>query len=77
MNLGEVIQSPSKKSKKPKNVNATPDPVTINMAMTLGSDKGVIEVAAKVKRKQVGSENIEFHADPNWRDGNVVESDDE
>jgi hypothetical protein len=72
MNLTEIVTNQRKKFKK-DNGKIEPKMIDIDISIfiTMASDKGVLDVKAKVGARQVGETKIEYVADPAWR-GNFI-----
>lgn len=75
MDLTKIMGEERKKFRKAGNGSAVGREVKvpIRIQIELGSTKGMFLVTAKVGRKSVGTEVIECHSDPNWREEAVVE----
>lgn len=63
MDLSGVLKAVRKKHKKENGDSATME-VVVDFIMTLGSEKGVLVVTAKVGRTQIGNAEIQYHTMP-------------
>ena len=72
MNLTNIVHDERKKFRK-LNKDATPTKIDIDISVfvTMASDKGVLDVTAKVGQRVVGESKVEYVADPAWR-GNFI-----
>ena len=65
MDLTNVIRDERKRVKKESGKAAPPKfDIDIKIELTVGSDKGILEVKGKVGLKTIGSTQIEWVADP-------------
>ena len=72
MNLTNIVNDERKKFKKANNgASQTKIDIDISVFVTMASDKGVLDVTAKVGARVVGESKIEYVADPAWR-GNFI-----
>lgn len=75
IDLTKVVRSERNRIKAKK--GKYPDRVEVNVSleMTLGADKGVLEISAKDGKKKFGAAKIEYDADPAYK-GVLVSGDD-
>ena len=72
MNLTNIVTEERKKYKKLNGgASQTKIDIDISIYITMASDKGVLDVTAKVGQRVVGEAKIEYVADPAWR-GNFI-----
>ena len=77
MDVSNLVTEERKKMRTTPNSAATiSKKIPITISITMGSDKGVLLVSAKSGRKAIGTKQIHYVADPNWRQ-EIVDEDEE
>lgn len=72
MNLTPIVTQQRKKFNNDKgSAKAQKIDIDISIFVTMASDKGILDVTAKVGPRLVGETKIEYIADPAWK-GNFI-----